>query len=487
MASRKDLLKAQSFTTGRLVASFVNRDPDNVTGPLRRVGTATFVGVMIGVLVLAIVALVSYLRPGQHGTWKNDAGALVADVNSGLLFVYYKQASGDEVLMPMADVATARLAIGGTDIKVVKTDKLQGISQDVMRGIAGAPRQLPAPSQMSPYPTRVCSTAPNDRGQRYNTVEVGKESSATPTTVADDQAVVVQTTEGEHYLVVNGHTHHLINPPAGAGRSPVVPYLAVLRTSNSWLAALPTGAPITPFELSNRGGTPSANQATPQLEIGSLVKSQPDEADPEPHYFIQLADGLAETSFLNMATELVDQGKPVEPIELPAQLIQQNMSPTQEVLATEGIPMGRPAGPSPEAGTSSVCATYVASDTRTAPVITVGQPTPELPAAVTSRDPDRQHADFIDVDPLHGLLLQDAAITAELSDEGPTFLVADAQVYGIPDQASRVALGYATSGKDRAPVLRVPAGLITLMGEVRVKLAQDQITPALPADFGSTG
>lgn len=43
MASRKDLLKAQSFITQRLVASFVNRDPDSPIGPLRRVATATFV------------------------------------------------------------------------------------------------------------------------------------------------------------------------------------------------------------------------------------------------------------------------------------------------------------------------------------------------------------------------------------------------------------------------------------------------------------
>ena len=60
MASRKDLLKAQSFITQRLVASFVDRDPDNATGPLRRVGTATFVGVMIvGLLVLAFVPQLS--------------------------------------------------------------------------------------------------------------------------------------------------------------------------------------------------------------------------------------------------------------------------------------------------------------------------------------------------------------------------------------------------------------------------------------------
>ena len=58
MATRKDLLKAQSFTSRRMIAAFVDRDPDNPTPPLRRVGVATFVSVLLGVVLLAGTALI---------------------------------------------------------------------------------------------------------------------------------------------------------------------------------------------------------------------------------------------------------------------------------------------------------------------------------------------------------------------------------------------------------------------------------------------
>ena len=56
MATRKDLLKAQSFTARRMVAAFVDRDPDDPTPPLRRVGMATFVSVLLGIVILVMDA-----------------------------------------------------------------------------------------------------------------------------------------------------------------------------------------------------------------------------------------------------------------------------------------------------------------------------------------------------------------------------------------------------------------------------------------------
>lgn len=53
MTTRKGLLKAQAFTSRRMVASFINRDPDDPTPPLLRVGMATFVSVMLGIVLVA--------------------------------------------------------------------------------------------------------------------------------------------------------------------------------------------------------------------------------------------------------------------------------------------------------------------------------------------------------------------------------------------------------------------------------------------------
>lgn len=491
MAQRKDLLKAQAFTNQRLVSAFVNRNPDNPTNPLKTAFTATFVGVMIGVLILAGSALFGFIRPGRSAAWKNENGALVTDVSSGLLFIYYqREDTGEEVLLPMADVASARLAMGSADTTTVKTDKLQGIEQDVLRGIPNAPRQLPPTKQMSPYPFRTCSTEPDAKNNRYITIEVGKESTSSPTTLADDVSVVIEADDGEHFLIMDGQYHHLYRA-GGSSRSAVASYLPVVATGNAWLSALPEGQPIEPLAIDNRGGRPTTRQVQPDMMIGSVAMVEASELNPEPRYFIQLSDGLAETSFLNMATELAffDRTK-TDPTQITAAAADSNMSTTTSRLMTPGIPMGRPAAPGDQSQTPSVCATYLdpdENDGRLTPIITVGDPTPELPSIVADYPPNQAWADYIDIDPLHGALLQDYAIPDDESDNAPTFLISDQQVFGIPDAASRVALGYGAGEKNAPDVLRVPGSMIKLAGPVSVELSKHQIVPPLPADLPQEG
>lgn len=472
--------------TGRLAASLITRDPDSPTRPLKRVSTGTFVGIMIGVLIVAGCALFGYLKPGNGSL--NPEGTLVTDVSSGLLFIYYKSDRDGDVLMPMADVASARLAMGSADTDVVKTDRLQGIRQDAIRGIPDAPRQLPPSTQMNPYPLRTCSTAPTSRGQRYLTIETG-ETAGGPVTAGDDVAVVISTVEpenaGKHFLVINGVAHLLWRNTSG--RAPAAAALPVIPAGDAWLAALPLGLPIEPLNIPNRGGVPSSNQAQSDLRIGSVVMVEATEVNPQPRYFIQLDDGLAETSFLNMATELAfyDTTK-TDPTKITPEVAEKSMSTRNPVLATEGIPMERPVVPEVRDADAAVCATYVDPELnggRTTPVITVGADTLTLPKRVTDQAPSRGFADYIKMPPLNGLLLQDAGIPESQSAHGPAFLVSDTQIYGIPDEASRNALGYATSGKNAVPVLRVPIEMAHLFGMVHVKLSASEIYPALPADF----
>jgi hypothetical protein len=60
MAQRKELLKAHAFTQQRLVAALVDRDPDNPTPPLRRLGLGTFVSALIAVVIVSGFALFGY-------------------------------------------------------------------------------------------------------------------------------------------------------------------------------------------------------------------------------------------------------------------------------------------------------------------------------------------------------------------------------------------------------------------------------------------
>lgn len=480
MASRKDLLKAQAFTTQRLLASFVNRDPDNPTAPLRRVGTATFIGVMIGVVLVAGSAILGRLNLTSNNVWQNPDGALVADANSGLLFIYYENASGDPKLLPMADVASARLAMGSTQTHVVKTDKLQGIQQEAIRGIPQAPRQLPPSSQMSPYPFRTCATKPDENSNRYITIEVGQQTSTAPvvTDAGDDMWVLVEAENGEQFLVAGGRYHHV---PRNTLLNNVV---ATARTGDGWLSALPEGMQIKPLEIPNEGGTP-VNRPRNDLLIGSVVMVEATSINPQ-RYYIQLADGLAETSYVNMAVQLSVLNRSA-PITIQAQEASVYLSDATPMLHTPGVPMGAPpARPDQLPAQPSVCATYVdpaTNEGRSTPVITLNESTPDLPKIIADRPPNRAYADYIVVDPLHGALLQDSALDPTQADQAPSFLLSDAQLYGIPDGAARSSLGYELGGRNATPVLRVPGLMIRLIAPIHVQLSRQNIYPPLPADL----
>lgn len=269
MASRKDLLKAQSFTTGRLVGAFVDRDPEQSNSSLRRIRTSTFVGILIAVILVAGTALFGFIKPGNSNAWREKAG-LVQDINSGALFFYVPDPGGGEgVLVPMADIASARLAAGTTTVTTVKTAKLKGIPQDpLMRGIPGAPRQLPPSSEIKPYPLRLCATEANQDGQRYLTLEVGQ---GTNHTVTDDSSVVIRAADGDSYLLVDGIYHRLWRRGSASVIEQSVPVLTSAegrRGLDFWLSAQPLGEPIEPFNIENFGGKPTARQAQPDLLIG---------------------------------------------------------------------------------------------------------------------------------------------------------------------------------------------------------------------------
>ena len=482
MASRKDLLKAQAFTTQRLLASFVNRDPDNATAPLRRVGTATFVGIMIGVVLVAGSAILGRLNLTSTKAWQNPDGAIVADANSGLLFIYYENSEGNPRLLPMADVASARLALGTTETFSVKTDQLQGIEQEGIRGIPDAPRQLPPPSQMNPYPFRTCVTEPDDNANRYITVEVGgqtdEDENQPTTTLEDDMWVLVESESGDQFLVAGGSYHHV---PDNTLLNNVV---ATARTGDGWLSALPAGQPIQPLPISNEGGTP-VNRPRNDLVIGSVVMVEATSINPQ-RYYIQMADGLAETSYVDMAVQLSKQGRSA-PITIEAQDASTYLSESEPMMHTEGVPMGAPPGrPDQLPAQPSVCATYLdpaANNGRTTPVITLNEATPDLPKVIADRVPNRAYADYIVVDPLHGALLQESEMGVDEVANGPTFLLTDQRLYGIPDGPARDSLGYQLGGRSSTPVLRVPGLMIRLIAPVDVRLTRQNIYPPLPADL----
>ncbi|RMB61259.1 type VII secretion protein EccB [Tessaracoccus antarcticus] len=442
MATRKDLLKAQSFISRRMVAAFVDRDPDDPTPPLRRVGTASFVSVLLGVVLLAGTALIGLIRPGGGDAWQEE-GVVVSDTTAGMLFVY----SGGS-LIPMADVASARLQAGGVDAggqpRVVKvsTEKLKGTPQLPMHGIPGAPRQLPAPDDLQAAPLRLCSSKPNSREQRFVSLEFNVES---PT--GDPFSVVAETSDQSQYLIANGRAHKLWKAQ-GDVKSPLVEDLPTISPGNLWMSAIPVGDPMVPMKFPAYGATPSKNPLS--MPIGSLAEVKGAEGGIT-RYYVQLDQGLSQVSYLDMrliqATQGANDPRPITESDLAR--ARNNDIPAS---GNQDINLGKPTGPADRSALedASICATFTDDDAGRV-ALSIDVPTPAMPPE--HQTPFGNSVDHVEMPELSGALLRASAA----ADDAPTFLILAGLSYPIPDAVSRRALGYG----DVTPTV-VPGQLINL-------------------------
>ncbi|CAI9402558.1 type VII secretion protein EccB [Aestuariimicrobium sp. T2.26MG-19.2B] len=444
MAERKDLLKAHSFVTQRLVSALVDRDPDAPKSPLGRITTATFVSVLIGVVALGGFLLLGKLRPGLATDWRNP-NVVLQDMDSGSLFVYDEK---QQALYPMADITSARLRAGAGDTSTtpatvqVRSSLIKDVRRLSRLGIPSAPYELPDPSDIDPYPLRACMTAENVRSERFLTVQIGGQQPA-----GKDSSLAVQTPDGTQYVIMRGTSHQLSTP--GGGSSPLIEGLPVARVSDAWLAALPVGSPIEPLAIEGRGSMPS--KGLKNLRVGDLARVG-DENSPRVRYYVQLDEGLARITYLDMklAVSTLNVGEPVSISEADYASVA-----TLTDVGTPGLPYERPVGPSLQVSMQqvSVCATYTRSDPDH-PRLDVDLPTPALPVNATT--PRGNKADVVEMPNQGGALLMNRALKGT---ETASFLVVNQKIYGIPDPASRRALGY-TSGN--TTLMRVPGGVMAL-------------------------
>ncbi len=441
MATRKDLLKAQSFTSRRMNAAFVDRDPDDPTPPLRRIGTATFVSVLIGVVLLAGTALLGVVRGGtSDDSWKDQNNVILSDPESGALFVYL-----DGKLFPMADVASARLKAAGADpqgeprVIEVKTEALVGVEQQPEFGIDGAPRQLPAVKDLHGHPLRLCSSASQGQDGRYLTLEFDSEASS-----SSGFAIVVEHSSRDQYLVFEGRAHKLYARPGNP--SSLTAGLPIFKPGDGWIAALPSGPPIVPQTIPGYG-----QPGSERLRIGQMAVVEDGDRD---RYYIQLSGGLSRISYLEMrAIQQDHDAEGEEPVPMTDVEVTRDLLPDRKIF-TEDIPLDKPTPP-PGNITSedvSVCATFSA-DSPERVTLGVDQPTPEI--ASSAPPPVGQQIHYVNLPPLSGALLRRADAVTE---DSATTLLLDGKGYSIPSMSARRALGY--GGVTPVPVT---GGLLNLL------------------------
>lgn len=437
MATRKDLLKAQSFVQQRMVSALVLRDADNPATPLRRLRTATFIGVLIGVLIMAGFGIGGLLLNGGFSKWTDtDSDLVIVDTESGGVFTYRGE-EGNRQLRPAANITSAVLLVpdGVNNIKKLKTESMKGVDLLSMQGIPAAPRQLPGKDSLTGLPIRLCSAAPV-KNYRALSLDVS------PTSIPErNQAFVLVDDEGtSEYLVHNG-VKHLIERSDDFNRSPLLLDFVQIRAGNRFVNALPTGTPIKAVTVENKGGRPHVE--TGGRMIGDIVFIG-QEQDADATYYVVLEDGFSRITYLDaMMTESSLHGR------VDRETVANATSKTARYSASDipdGMPRRDPVNDSVE---SSVCATWV--DANKPPVIELGQDTPTWNGAKSSDG----SADVIAQEEGSGALLQNEG---SLSGDSAIHLIVNRKRYSVPDTQSRSSLGYSD-----APVTRVPPQIISLI------------------------
>ena len=467
MASRKDLLKAHSFTTRRLVGTLTNRDPDSPIGPLRRVGTATFISVMITIVMVAGSAVLGFLKIGGSKNWQ-QASVVIQDIDSGVLFAYLKDdKSEQEVLVPMSDMASARLMVSDVNaanapkVVNVRSEHLKGVTQARLHGIPGAPRQLPSSKAMNPWPIKACSTAPRSDGHRFLSIQIGEGS-----VPEQSHAIVAVDSNDQQYMILNGVSHRLMQVPGGD--SPLRENLPLITPGDAWIASLPAGQAIEPIKIPDAGQIPAAKRVN-QLLIGQLAMV-PGDSESAPRYYVQVSDGLARTTYLDMRAWQADNERLGDPARISNATAAAAVSEKTPELMTQGLPDGKPVGPPGLASLSdkSICATYT-DKTGQNPLISVGDETPQAPA--DQPEPIGHLADIVVLEQLSGALIANSTST---SKDTATFLITSGRRYGIPSGGQRRALGY----PDNVQVAKLSPDLIKLIPSglpPRVELSKSSI------------
>lgn len=295
MASKKELVEAQSFSRRRLLTAFVSGAPGGrelePTSPVRGV----VAGVVLAVLVVAGGLASGLLNRGLPDGWENGRIMLVGD-NAA------RYVTDDGQLVPILNMASARLLVEpGAPIHTVRASLVEGIPVLAPAGIIGAPDNLPGTDRLVDDGWQAClaldgGTATslggaNGAGSGDAEASSGAEADsdaavaapagppASTLALVGDQVHLVQ--GGYSYLLGGGEEQSGLLRELGFGPDSPRP------AREEWLALFTPGQTLTPFLPEGVGGVPAgALGEIAGVTVGTVV--QREETGQE---YVALADG----------------------------------------------------------------------------------------------------------------------------------------------------------------------------------------------------
>jgi type VII secretion protein EccB len=425
--SRRDQLQAYRFVTRRIVGAMLAGEPETTDRPMRRLGIATFSGLMVGALVLGGVGAFGLVRQGNARSW-TDAKNVIVVKETGTRYVYR-----DGTLYPVLNYVSARLLVGPDGGTVqVSARSLEGTPRGDMLGIPGAPDALPARDRLVTSAWAVCAGRTGPGADPFVGVLVGAGRDGRR---LDGEGVLVRTPAGGTYLLLDSHrlaVRHGDQTLSSLGWASE----DLMPVSPAFLEAVTAGPDLEPPAVDGAGSRGPAVGPYPRTTVGEVFQ-----VGNEQQYFVLTRAGLA--AITPTAAFVLREGadaRRLTPGEFSA--APQDRTPA----LPEGYPRRRPTLTTMDtASPPTLCARYPGGGGGQADVEV--RLLDEVPAAlaavpdVTAARTATTLADRVAVPAGRGALVR--ALPAPGVDSGPVFVVTDQGVrHPVGSAADVAALGY---------------------------------------------
>jgi len=416
MATKKDLVEAQSFSRRRLTTAFVSGAPGGREVEPHRPLRAVVGGLALtAVLVLGSMAF-GWLRSSLPADWQDNR--LIIAEDSGARYVSLKG-----LLHPIVNTTSARLLIPSKDFRVlaVPDEELASIPRGATLGIVGAPDSLTPPERLVNSGWVACL----DSSDQVST-SIGGARGATPV----ERGALVVRTDDRTFVVADGRRYPVADRDVSAvsvalrldGRPAVAAPAA-------WLNLFPEGPALAPLTIDGLGAP------LPGLPAGATVGSVLT-LDGDGRRYVVLPSGDLEP-LPEVANEMYRLGSGASGREIPVQAAQ---IAQLQVRPQRFAPPEWPAA-YPTAITDTPCATLTTAS-GAAPEVTLGTTTAAPPEGTAGRTV---------VETGSGALVR--AVSGPVLSKGPVLAVDQtATAYAIQDADAELLarLGYAPG--DVAPV-----------------------------------
>ncbi|MFC9432282.1 type VII secretion protein EccB [Nocardia sp. NPDC057030] len=450
------------FLLRRLDHALVRRDVRMLHDPMRSQVRSLMVGLVLGILIIAGAAILSFLRPqGAIGD-----SLIVSGKQSGALYVVVQSEDGNKTLHPVLNLASARLITGSNaEPNAVKDSKLNSMPRGPMVGIPGAPSALPGSGQGSRSEWALCETIALSQGGSAasatggtTTIVAGRPVLGERTrTVGKDEALLVKRSD-KTYLVYDGKRAE-VDPgnsvlqralqltthrprPIGTGMLGATTEVPPLVAPQIPQAGQPGPGPLTKIPVGGVISIRDVGDGKPELYAVLADALQP--VSPFTAQVIRFADSHGMSEIPTMPPDVLDRVRVVHdalpvndfPVETPKILNAEDAPVT--CVAWSKTPGTAPANRKVDAGDGPA--------ERASVTLLAGVRVPIAESAKTvalaTADGTGDRVDAVYVPPGTGEFVQVTGMGPGSPRRGSLFYVADNGVrYGIPDMATAGVLG----------------------------------------------